>query len=408
MKRILLVVSTVLTAGAIVGGMGGCAKDALPPVVDIDTLLTDGWQLYKEGKFQEALAKFDSAVLYADPANIEAHLGKGLALVRLGNFSKAHEEFALIYSPYVQENLKVLRLFVPASMEDTLGDTLTSSPYMVGKRTALLPGGGTYALAVWKLGRILRYNGVDLETAEAVYLPVDILSLIVDPAPDDPDDAKSIDPALYITAITPTVEPLSVSSSSVSYVDTVDGPVVFFAAVSPGLAEAALLVDWMADTVDDTVRMSLVTMRIRKDGLGDKPDLVWMAVAADAYAYYLDPSNTYKRRGAYLAYVAYMLFPWRGDIPSDKRYSGVDGLSVADSVVLKGLLGLATLGYYRDKLVGNAVSLIRFYGDNTFPNPYWTYFPTSATEMTWSVGYTRDTTFNSEMYSKINELFFGR
>ncbi len=402
MKRILVVVSTVLTASA-VAMMGGCAKDALPPVVDIDTLLTDGWQLYKEGNFKEALAKFDSAVLYVDPANIEAHLGKGLALVRLGNFSKAHEEFALIYSPYVQQNLRILNLYVPDAKEDTIGTS--SSPYIIGKRVGLLPGGGTYPLAAWRLGPILRDNGVALEDSNAVYLPVDILSLVVDPVSDEP---KSIDPGTYITAFMPTTEPLSVSDGSISYVDTVDGPVIFMASSVAGLGEAPILIDWMVDGIDDTVRMSLLTIKIRKDGLGDRPDIVWMAIAADAYVYYLDPSNTHKRQGAYLAYIAYMLFPWRGDIPSDKRYSGVDGLSVDDSTVLNGLLGIAALGYYRDKLVGNAVSLIRFYGDNTFPSPDWTHFPTTATQMKWSVGYTRDATYNSEIYSKINELFFGR
>ncbi len=403
MKRIFLVVSTVLTAGAIVGGMGGCAKDSLPPVVDIDTLLTDGWQLYKEGRFKEALAKFDSAVLYVDPANIEAHLGKGLSLVRLGDFATAHEEFAMIYSPYVQQSLRILSLYVPDAKEDTIGTS--SSPYIIGKRGGLLPGGGTYSLAAWKLGPIFRDNGITFEDSEAVYLPVDVLNLVVDPVSDDP---KSIDPGTYITAFMPTTEPLSVSGGSISYTDTVDGPVMFISGSVSGLGETPILIDWMVDGIDDTVRMSLLTIKIRKDGLGDKSDIVWMAIAADAYAYYLDPSNTHKRQGAYLAYIAYMLFPWRGDIPSDKGYSGVDGLSVADSTVLNGLLGIAALGYYRDKLVGNAVSLIRFYGDNTFPSPDWTYFPTTNTEMTWSVGYTKDATFNSEIYSKINELFFGR
>ncbi|NPA80952.1 MAG: hypothetical protein GXO29_07915 [Thermotogae bacterium] len=398
---------TFVALTVVIALVGGCARDITPTVVNKDVLLQEGWALYKEGRFPESFAKFDSAILYTDPTDIEAHLGKGLALMRMGNFNDAHQEFALVYSPYVQEALQVLNLYVPDTLQDTIGGD-KASPALIGMRVGLTPSAQQYPMAAWKLGPILRMNGVTFENSRYVYLPVDLIKITVDPDTGGPEAVKSIEAGTYVRAFMPATIPLSVDDLSVTYTDTVDGPIVFLAGTVTGPGEALFLTDWLVDNTDDTLRLNILTMRIDKNGLGERPDIVWMALAADAYAYYLDPANTHKRIGAYLAYTAYMLFPLRGEIPEDKPYHGIDGLSEDDEVVFNGLLGIATLGYYKDNLVGNAVTIIRFYGDSTFPAPDWTTFPTTREQMQWSVGYTRDNLYNAAVYSKANELFFQR
>ena len=426
MKRLL---TAILVAGVGIWGIGGCklfqAQDTTPEAAEMSKLLKEGWQYYKEGKFDSALAKFDTAAIIVDPSNMEAHLGRGLTLMRKGLYRDAHQEFALIYTPYLQENVWIVDLYVPGEQEgvfDTIiVDTLTPPDTIAfgiesddllraDADGRLISSPNFMILASWKLGPIFAANGISFEDADYVYLPVDLRNILI--KSDTSIAVKAIDPVAFSTAFTPTTVPLNVTSSSVSYVDS-DGPVVFLTSTKSGPdreGELPLLHDWLYDTttsgpVGDTLKLTMVVLKIAKAGLGDRPDIVWMALAADAHTYYMEAIDN--KKAAYLAFAAYLLFPMRGDIPSDANYAGLPGLSDDDTSVLKGLAGVAALGYHKAGWVGNAVSVIRFFGDNTFPNSLWNYLPDTYEEMVNTVGYTKDQDANYSVYQKANQLFFG-
>ncbi len=426
MKRFIAV---LLLSGAMVWGVGGCklfhAQDTTPEAAEMGKLLKEGWQYYKEGKFDSALAKFDTAAIIVDPSNMEAHLGRGLTLMRKGLYPDAHQEFALIYTPYIQENVWILDLYVPGNREgvfdtividtvtppDTVAFGIDSNDLLRADGNGRLISSPNYMiLASWKLGPLFASNGISFEDADYVYLPVDLKKIVV--KPDTAVAPKDIDPVAFTTAFTPTTAPLNVTSSSISYVDA-DGPVVFLTSTKSGTdrePELPLLFDWLYDStssgpVGDTLKLTMVVLKIAKSGLGDRPDIVWMALAADAHTYYMEAIDN--KKAAYLAFAAYLLFPMRGSIPDGANYSGIPGLTTDDASVLKGLAGVAALGYHKAGWVGNSVSVIRFFGDNTYPNSLWNYLPDTYEEMVNTVGFTKDPSINYSVYKKANELFFG-
>ena len=428
MKRFITV---LLVSGTLVWGVSGCklfhAQDTTPEAAEMGKLLKEGWKYYKEGKFDSALAKFDTAAIIVDPSNMEAHLGRGLTLMRKGLYIDAHQEFALIYTPYVQENVWIVPLYIPGDIEgvfdtivvdtvsppDTLAFGIDSNDLLRADRNGRLISSPNYmVLASWKLGPIFASNGISFEDADYVYLPVDLKKIVV--KPDTALMPKAIDPTAFTTAFTPTTVPLNVTSSSISYADTA-GPVVFLTSTKSGPDrenEFPLLFDWMYDAdsatstpIGDTITLTMVVLKMAKDGLGDRPDIVWMALAADAHTYYMEAIDN--RKAAYLAFAAYLLFPMRGDIPSDADYAGIPGLTTDDVSVLKGLAGVAALGYHKAGWVGNTVSVIRFFGDSTYPNTLWNYLPDTYEEMVNTVGFTKDPDVNYSVYKKAKELFFG-
>ncbi|NPB03240.1 MAG: tetratricopeptide repeat protein [Thermotogae bacterium] len=400
----------VLLAGGVMV-VSGCklfkAQDTTPEVASLERLLSEGWSLYKAGKFDSALAKFDTAVSVVDPSNMEAHLGKGLSLMRLGLYPDAHQEFALIYTPYVQENEMIVGLHVSDTLESVYSSGFDPRSLLRVDGNGRLPSSPNYwILGVWKLGPIFADNGISFEDDDYIYLPVDLRSIIV--KPDTALGLKSISPSAFLTAFTPTTVPLNVTSSSASYTDP-DGPVIMLTSSKGGsdrTSEFPLLKDWLEDDgVGDSLFLTMTTMKISKTGLGEYSDIVWMALAADAHTYYMEAIDN--KRAAYLAFVAYMLFPMRGDIGADKGYADIPGLSDDDTGILNGLAGVAALGYYKADWIGNAVSIIRFFGDSTYPSGDWNYLPDTYEEMVGTVGFTRDRNFNASVYQKTNELFFG-
>ncbi len=409
MRKLSLALVAVFVGGVVVGCRPSDELKDIPDLVKKEDLLKSGWKLYKEGKFDSSFAKFDSVITYMDATDLEAHLGRGLSAMRLGDFALAHKEFGLLYSQYVKEEIRSYTLYVPDAQQDTIGGG-KSNVQMVCQPLAALPSGGNYTMGVWKMGVFADANNPSqqlkdlFEDSDYIYFPVDVLTAKV---VHDGGGDKTIDPATFGLAFTPTAQPLTENGGSLSYTDTA-GPVFMYASSVSGASEEPILCGWMYDGNGDTVKVSFVSYRISKQNPlgGENPALVWIALAADAYAYYTDPSFTYKKRAAYLAYMAYLLHPFRGDVPTDLQ--NLEGLTESDDVVKNGLLGIATLGYYKDKRVGNAVSLIRFYGDNAFPGSDWNYLPGTSQEMSGTVGFCKDPNANVSVVWKVNELFYGR
>ena len=66
-----------------------CEKDItnIPDDFDtVDSLLKDGWELYLQGQYQDALVKFEGAT-ERDAANIESYIGRGWTNIRLNSIS---------------------------------------------------------------------------------------------------------------------------------------------------------------------------------------------------------------------------------------------------------------------------------------------------------------------------------
>ena len=76
----------------------GCSQDSdvIPLGFDtVNSLLEDGWELYIQGQFQDALVKFEGAT-ERDAANIESYIGRGWTNIRLNQFNPAKLELNLV------------------------------------------------------------------------------------------------------------------------------------------------------------------------------------------------------------------------------------------------------------------------------------------------------------------------
>ncbi len=73
----------------------GVTHSPVPQAVTVDRLLTDGWNLYDAGNYQEAAAKFDS-VINIDITNVDAHLGYAWSENMLSNFNEARSYFRIL------------------------------------------------------------------------------------------------------------------------------------------------------------------------------------------------------------------------------------------------------------------------------------------------------------------------
>ena len=69
----------------------GCSKD-IETISDnfdtVDSLLEEGWELYFQGQYQDALVKFEGAT-ERDAANIESYIGRGWTNNRFNYINQA-------------------------------------------------------------------------------------------------------------------------------------------------------------------------------------------------------------------------------------------------------------------------------------------------------------------------------
>lgn len=75
-----------------------CEKDS--PLINntfdtVDNLLIEGWELYADGQYDDALGKFENATA-RDAANIESYIGRGWTNIRLGQFNSAKLELNMV------------------------------------------------------------------------------------------------------------------------------------------------------------------------------------------------------------------------------------------------------------------------------------------------------------------------
>ncbi len=89
---------SVLTAALIFAFIGfpGCEKESedIPtgPATTVEGLVEDGWAMYVQGSFQEAVTCFNNAA-NAEAQNLEAYLGMGYAFAQLNELTRSLQNF---------------------------------------------------------------------------------------------------------------------------------------------------------------------------------------------------------------------------------------------------------------------------------------------------------------------------
>ena len=89
----------------------GCSKD-IDLISDnfdtVDSLIAEGWELYLQGQYQDALIKFEGAT-ERDAANIESYIGRGWTNIRLNYFNQAKLELnmAINLSSEISDSISI-------------------------------------------------------------------------------------------------------------------------------------------------------------------------------------------------------------------------------------------------------------------------------------------------------------
>ncbi len=374
-----------------------------PSALEKESMLDRAWNYYKANKCDSASAVFDSVITEIDPADLEAHLGLGLSYTCLGYYAQAHSEFSLIYSPYVAPLAWDLNLYVDASYRDTIGTTYVASPtaQFVSSYTvrffspSLVIIGGQ-----WRLGKILRENNVfPSDTTDYLYLITEYNEIKVKPRGRDErlitgDDIYGFTDGLaYVDSF------IAVVGGKLTLIDTI-GPVLFVSSkhrAGERVKDTSYIHSWLKHNDSVFVEMKVTAFKVPRGGLDVIP---WLALAADAYAYYVEGTNL--ERAASLALIAYWTRNLISSFPS--RLRNIPGLS--DGNEKKGLAAVyAQANYKRDMLAGS-VSMIRVF-DPTWP-ALWTYTARSRAEIDTAVRWMRHEPKFRALGIKIDSVFYRR
>jgi hypothetical protein len=372
-----------------------------PNALEKESMLDRAWNYYKANKCDSASTIFDSVVTEIDPADLEAHLGLGLSYTCLGYYAQAHSEFSLIYSPYVTPQAWDLNLYVDASYRDTIGSTYVASPtaQFVSRYTitftspSLLIIGGQ-----WRLGKILRENNVfPSDTTDYLYLITEYNEIRVKPKGRYErliDDIYGYtDGLVYVDSF------IAVVGGKLTLIDTI-GPVLFVSSKNTGTGRAQdtpYVHSWLKHNDSVFVEMKVTAFKVPRGGLDVIP---WLALAADAYAYYVEGTNL--ERAASLALIAYWTRNLISSFPS--RLQNIPGLS--DGNEKKGLAAVYTQANYKRGMLAGSVSMIRVF-DPTWP-PSWTYTARSRVEIDTAVRWMRHEPKFRALGIKIDSVFYRR
>jgi len=410
MKRVLIVIPLLL------GVVLSCkSKEKLPEVeaYDKDTLLDRGWKYYRDGKYDSAVAVFDSIINEIDPSDMEAHLGLGLSYAALGYYSQAHGEFSLIYSRYLTSLDWTLNLHVDPIYEDTIGNTYvaSSNAQLVGKKKVRIeyPRRSEIIVGQWRLGKILRLNNVyPSDTTDYIYLITGITEytdIIIKPAGSSPRTITSDNIRAYTDGLTYADSFMAVVRGKLQIIDTI-GPVLFVSSKYRGDTDTVYLHSWLANTTPDTITMNVTVYRFPRTGFPDP--IVWMAVAADAHTYYIEGANY--NRSYSLALIAYYTRNLIDTFPS--RIRNLPGLS--DGKEKKALAAIIAQSSFKNEMFANTISIIRAFiksscGDYctpTFPTLNWTYRARTKSEIDSIAYWTRGVNNIKFLQKAIFDIFF--
>jgi hypothetical protein len=398
MKRIIPLI-------LIIGFIAMSCKDTskAPKALEKESMLDRAWNYYKANKCDSASAIFDSVVTEIDPADLEAHLGLGLSYTCLGYYTQAHSEFSLIYSPYVTPQDWELNLYVDASYRDTIGTTYVASPnaQFVSRYSIqfITPPTLTIIGGQWRLGKILRENNVfPSDTTDYLYLiteygneikvkPKGSLERLID------DIDGYTDGLAYVDSF------IAVVGGKLTLIDTI-GPVLFVSSKKTGPSvdlDTPYIHSWLKHNDSVFVEMKVTAFRVPRRGLDVIP---WLALAADAYAYYVEGTNI--DRAASLALIAYWTRNLISSFPS--RLQNIPGLS--DGNEKKGLAAVYAQAKYKSGMLAGSVSMIRVF-DPTWP-ALWTYTARSRAEIDTAVRWMRHEPKFRALGIKIDSVFYRR
>lgn len=399
MKRVLIVIPLLL------GVVLSCkSKESAPEAYDKNRFLDRGWTYYRDGKYDSAAAVFDSIINEIDPSDMEAHLGLGLSYAALGYYSQAHGEFSLIYSRYLTSLAWTLNLHVDPLYEDTIGNTYvaSSNAQLVGKKgVAVNPKPGLIAVGQWRLGKIMRENNVyPSDTTDYIYLITEYTDIIIKPSGSYPRIITGDDIKGYTDGLTYVDSFMAVVGGRLQIIDTI-GPVLFLSSKNtgaPSLADSVYLYSWLGDATPDTITMKVIVYRFPRTGFPDP--IVWMALAADAHTYYIEGVNY--NRSYSLALIAYYTRNLISSFPS--RIDSLPGLS--DGKEKKALAAIIAQSSFKNEMFANAISIIRAFGDPTFPTSNWTYQARTKSEIDSIAHWTRGINNIRRLQSKIFDIFF--
>jgi hypothetical protein len=374
-----------------------------PKALEKESMLDRAWNYYKANKCDSASTIFDSVVTEIDPADFEAHLGLGLSYTCLGYYARAHSEFSLIYSPYVVPQAWDLNLYVDASYRDTIGNTYVASPtaQFVSRYTitftspSLLIIGGQ-----WRLGKILRENHVfPSDTTDYLYLITEYNEIRVKPKGSYERLITGDDIYGYTDGLAYVDSFIAVVGGKLTLIDTI-GPVLFVSSknTAAGRAQDTPYVhSWLKHSDSVRVEMKVTAFKVPRGGLDVIP---WLALAADAYAYYVEGTNL--ERAASLALIAYWTRNLISSFPS--RLQNIPGLS--DGNEKKGLAAVYAQANYKRGMLAGSVSMIRVF-DPTWPAG-WTYTARSRAEIDTAVRWMRHEPKYRALGIKIDSVFYRR
>ncbi len=376
-----------------------------PNALEKESMLDRAWNYYKANKCDSASTLFDSVVTEIDPADLEAHLGLGLSYTCLGYYAQAHSEFSLIYSPYVAPQAWDLNLYVDASYRDTIGNTYVASPTaQFVSRYGIIFTSPPPSLRIiggqWRLGKILRENNVfPSDTTDYLYLITEYNEIKVKPKGSYErlidDIYEYTDGLAYVDSF------IAVVGGKLTLIDTI-GPVIFVSSNSKNTGpsihlDTPYIHSWLKHNDSVFVEMKVTAFRVPRRGLDVIP---WLALAADAYAYYVEGSNL--ERAASLALIAYWTRNLISSFPS--RLRNIPGLS--DGNEKRGLAAVYAQSNYKRGMFAGSVSMIRLF-DPTWPAS-WTYTARSRAEIDTAVRWMRHEPKFRALGIKIDSVFYRR
>jgi hypothetical protein len=337
------------------------------------------------------------------PKDFEAHLGLGLSYTCLGYYAQAHSEFSLIYSPYVAPQAWDLNLYVDASYRDTIGNTYVASPtaQFVSRYGIIFSSPSLRIIGgQWRLGKILRENNVFLSDENYLYLITEYNEIKVKPKGSYERLITGEDIYGYTDGLA-YVDSFIAVDGKLTLIDTI-GPVLFVSSKRSGIdtilrKDTSYIHSWLKHNDSVFVEMKVTAFRVPRRGLDN---ISWLALAADAYAYYVEGTNLEK--AASLALIAYWTRNLIYSFPS--RLQNIPGLS--DRNEKKGLAAVYAQANYKRGMLAGSVSMIRVF-DTTWPAG-WTYTARSRAEIDTAVKWMRHEPKFRALGIKIDSVFYRR
>ncbi|MFZ8833120.1 MAG: hypothetical protein ACO2O5_02780, partial [Candidatus Caldipriscus sp.] len=251
----------------------------------------------------------------------------------------------------------------------------------------------------WRLGKILRENNVSLSDENYLYLITEYNEIRVKPKGRSEriiDDIYGYTDGLaYVDSF------IAVVGGKLTLIDTI-GPVLFVSSKRFGVdsilfKDTSYIHSWLKHNDSVFVEIKVTAFKVPRGGLDVIP---WLALAADAYAYYVEGTNI--DRAASLALIAYWTRNLISSFPS--RLQNIPGLS--DGNEKKGLAAVYAQAKYKSGMLAGSVSMIRVF-DPTWP-ALWTYTARSRAEIDTAVRWMRHEPRFRALGIKIDSVFYRR